>query len=159
VTSSPFSHHPQPVSSIRAYLLDRGVKSYDILEFERGNPNVTIGNDVWLGETALLKRGVSIGDGAVIAARAIVTRDVPPYAIVAGAPARVVRYRFPEPIIERLLRSAWWRFGPDQLQPLDVRDPESFLNRLEDAIAAGMKPPTIGHLTGSEIIAAAEEVA
>lgn len=155
-STSPFSHHPQPVSSVRAYLVDRGVQRFDIQHFERGNQNVTLGNDVWLGEAALVKRGTTIGDGAVVAARAIVTRDVPPYAIVAGSPARIVRYRFAAPVVERLLRSEWWRFGPDQLQALDVREPEQFLDRLEEAVAAGLEAPDIGHLTGAEIIAAGE---
>ena len=69
---------------------------------------MTIGNDVWIGSGAMILSGVTIGDGAVVAARAVVTKDVPPYAIVAGNPARLVRYRFDEATIAALLEAAWW---------------------------------------------------
>ena len=67
-----------------------------------------IGNDVLIGANALVLAGVSVHDGAVIAAGSIVTKDVPPYAIVAGNPARVIKYRFSEDIIGKLLRISWW---------------------------------------------------
>lgn len=70
--------------------------------------NLFIGNDVWIGSFATIMSGVTIGDGAVIGAHSVVTRDVPPYAVVAGNPAKVVRYRFSEPVIERLLALRWW---------------------------------------------------
>ncbi|KQT87904.1 CatB-related O-acetyltransferase [Aurantimonas sp. Leaf443] len=69
-----------------------------------------VGNDVWIGEDALVLPGVTIGDGAIVAARAVVSRDVPPYAIVAGNPARVVRRRFDEATVARLLAVAWWNW-------------------------------------------------
>lgn len=67
-----------------------------------------IGNDVWLGHGAMVMSGVSIGDGAIVGAGAVVARDVPPYAIVAGNPAKVVRKRFSEEQIEALLAIRWW---------------------------------------------------
>jgi len=70
--------------------------------------DTAIGHDVWLGYESLIMPGVSIGDGAVVAARAVVTRDVPPYAVVAGNPAQVVRLRYDEDDVERLRRLAWW---------------------------------------------------
>lgn len=69
---------------------------------------VSIGHDVWIGSQAMILSGVSIGDGAVIAARSVVTRDVAPYAIVAGNPGRVIRSRFDEATVAALLASAWW---------------------------------------------------
>jgi acetyltransferase-like isoleucine patch superfamily enzyme len=69
---------------------------------------IEIGSDVWIGHGAQLMQGVQIGHGAIVAAGSVVTKDVPPYAIVAGVPARVMRYRFDEDTIQRLLRSAWW---------------------------------------------------
>lgn len=63
-----------------------------------------IGNDVWIGANAIVMRGIVIGDGAVIGAGAVVTKDVPPYAIVAGVPARILRYRFPPKTVQRLLK-------------------------------------------------------
>lgn len=67
-----------------------------------------IGNDVWIGSHALILGGVKIGDGAVIGAGAVVTKDVPPYAIVGGVPSRVIRYRFNEEIINYLVDLKWW---------------------------------------------------
>jgi virginiamycin A acetyltransferase len=70
--------------------------------------DTVIGNDVWIGYDALIQPGVTIGDGAIIAARSVVTADVPPYAIVGGNPARVVRQRFDADSVRRLLALAWW---------------------------------------------------
>ena len=69
---------------------------------------VEVGNDVWIGERAMIMGGVTIGDGAVIGAGAIVTKDVPSYAIVVGVPARIIRYRFPQDIKEKLDEIQWW---------------------------------------------------
>lgn len=71
---------------------------------------VRIGNDVWLGANAIILPGVTIGDGAIIGAGAIVTTDVPPYAIVTGVPARVLKYRYNEEQIRKLLQIAWWNW-------------------------------------------------
>jgi virginiamycin A acetyltransferase len=70
--------------------------------------DTVVGHDVWLGYSALVLPGVTIGHGAVVAAGSVVARDVPPYAIVAGNPARVVRRRYDDEDVERLLRAAWW---------------------------------------------------
>jgi len=77
---------------------------------------VTIGNDVWIGTRAMILGGVTIGDGAVIGAGAIVTKDVPPFAIVAGVPARIIRYRFSEEVIERLEALQWWNLSDEVLK-------------------------------------------
>ena len=77
-----------------------------------------IGNDVWVGTRAILLDGVNIGDGSVIAANSVVTRDVPPYAIVAGVPARVIKYRFSDEIIRYLLDWKWWDLPTPVLQKL-----------------------------------------
>ena len=69
-----------------------------------------IGNDVWIGMWVTIYSGVTIGDGAVIAGNSVVTKSVPPYAVVAGNPARIVKYRFPPDIIDKLLRYQWWNF-------------------------------------------------
>lgn len=87
--------------------------------------DVVIGHDVWLGSQAMILSGVTIGHGAVVAARAVVTRDVPPYAIVAGNPAKLVRLRLPEPQVEVLLASRWWALPPEavsRLLPLLMSD-------------------------------------
>jgi acetyltransferase-like isoleucine patch superfamily enzyme len=70
--------------------------------------HTTIGNDVWIGLRAAVRDGVKVGDGAIIAAGAIVTKDVPPYAIVAGVPGRILRYRYPPDTIQFLIEFRWW---------------------------------------------------
>ena len=77
--------------------------------------NTRIGNDVWLGYKAAIMPGVTIGDGAIIGAYAVVTKDVPPYAIVAGNPATVIRKRFSDGDIERLLQIRWWDWPIDKI--------------------------------------------
>ena len=83
----------------------------------------TIGNDVWIGHGALVRAGVTIGDGAVVAAHAVVARDVPAYAVVAGNPATIKKFRFPPVQIGQLMHAAWWRYAPWQLQHLDMARP------------------------------------
>lgn len=102
-------------------------------DFLRSSPPVTakithIGNDVWIGHGAFILPGVKIGDGAAIAAKSVVTKDVPSYAIVAGSPARIKRYRFPEKDIEKLVNSKWWEFAPWQLKGARVDEINSFVN-------------------------------
>ena len=77
--------------------------------------NCSIGNDVWIAAGAHVLRGVKVSDGAVIAANAVVTKDVPPYAIVAGVPAKIVKYRFSDDQIKSLLDIKWWDFSEEQL--------------------------------------------
>lgn len=78
----------------------------------KGHPksrgDVIIGNDVWIGHEAAILSGITIGDGAVIGARAVVTKDVKPYHIAVGNPAKVVRARFPDAVIKHLLKIRWW---------------------------------------------------
>lgn len=93
--------------------------------------DVEIGHDVWIGKEAIIMKGVRVGHGAIVAARAVVTRDVPPYAIVAGMPAKVLRYRFAPDIIERLLASHWWSLPLDALQTLPLNNPAACLDALD----------------------------
>lgn len=74
-----------------------------------------VGNDVWFGRESFIMPGVKIGDGAIIASRSVVTRDVPPYTLVGGNPARVIRQRFPDAIIEQLLKVRWWDWPYDKI--------------------------------------------
>jgi len=95
---------------IRAHMLN--IKSYpDALS--RGP--VVIGNDVWLGSHALILSGVNIGDGAVVGAGAVVVKDIPPYAIVVGNPAKIIGYRFSEEIIMKLLEIKWWNWNDERI--------------------------------------------
>jgi phosphonate metabolism protein (transferase hexapeptide repeat family) len=81
---------------------------------DRRADRVTIGNDCWIGHAAIILPGVTVGDGAVIAAGAVVSRDVPPYTVVGGVPARPIRKRFDDAIVARLQRIAWWDW-PDEI--------------------------------------------
>ncbi len=74
---------------------------------------VIIGNDVWIGEAVFIKAGVTIGDGAIVGAHSVVTHNVPPYAIVAGCPSRIIRYRFDKDIIDYLMMLKWWNLSED----------------------------------------------
>jgi len=76
----------------------------------------TIGNDVWIGARVFIKDGINVGNGAIIGAGAVVVKDVPDYAIVAGCPARVIRFRFNEQIRSKLLQIAWWNWDEDRLR-------------------------------------------
>lgn len=78
------------------------------------NGKVIIGNDVWIGVNAVILRGVTVGDGAVLAAGAVVTKDVPAYAIVGGVPAKIIRYRRNGEDIEKLQKSSWWDNPPQE---------------------------------------------
>lgn len=98
----------------------------DIQEIQQ----VTIGNDVWIGHRATLLGGITVGDGAIIAAGAVVTKDVEPYSIVAGVPARTVRKRFQQATIDRLLELRWWDFDDEALrQHAELfGDPDAFID-------------------------------
>jgi len=77
---------------------------------------IVIGNDVWIGYEAVIMAGVHIGDGAIIAARAVVTKDVPPYTIVGGTPAKEIRKRFDAEVIQQLLMLKWWDWSADNIR-------------------------------------------
>ena len=77
---------------------------------------VTIGNDVWIGTQSTILTGVTIGDGAIIAANSVVTSDVPPYAIVGGTPTKVLKYRFSDEIIAKLLEMKWWYWDIEKIK-------------------------------------------
>ena len=75
-----------------------------------------IGNDVWIGNNVSIKAGVTIGDGAVVGMASVVTKDVPPYAVVVGNPARIIKYRFSEDIIQKLLDLKWWYWDEELIK-------------------------------------------
>ncbi len=135
VSTSPFFYWPienvldQPVLEAGDFAPHR--------DFNRRTPPVKlqytdIGNDVWIGHGAFILPGVTIGDGAVVAAHAVVTKDVPPYAVVAGVPAQVIRKRFSEKDVGTLLESKWWDFAPWQLKGATLDDLDRFISHVAD---------------------------
>lgn len=98
-----------------------------------------IGNDVWIGSRVIVMQGLKIGNGAAIGAGAVVTKDVPPYAVVAGCPAKIIRYRFDEATIEMLQKSAWWNLSEQQLRKISryINRPDKFLIALEEINRGG----------------------
>lgn len=108
----PPSHPLNRLSSHPAFYLRNAPLGYvfvDESDDESADVRTRIGNDVWIGAGAFVRRGVTIADGAVVGAGAVVTKDVPPYAIVGGAPARLIRYRFDASTVRGLLRLQWWK--------------------------------------------------
>ncbi len=148
--------HPMDMFSTHPFAFSRPShmpKMYQMPDFARLSPgedagpswadndtatDTYVGHEAYIGAGSFVRRGVTIGVGAVIGARSVVTRDVPPYAIVAGSPARVLRYRYPDAMIERFLKLAWWDYD---LAPIkrDVNwaDVERTLDFLEQRVADG----------------------
>lgn len=88
----------------------------DVFEHKSAEERAYLGNDVWVGSHALINGGVHIGNGACVAAGAVVVKDVPPYTIVGGVPAKVIRYRFPENVITKLLELRWWDMPEEEIK-------------------------------------------
>lgn len=108
--------HPMDFKSMHAFFFNPSLKYCQ--KYLTEHTPLKIGNDVWIGTHAVILRNVTeIGDGAVIGAGAIITKNVQPYAVVIGNPARVVRYRFQQETIDELLASRWWEKDIDELMP------------------------------------------
>lgn len=105
----------------------------EFFAWRRAN-HCTIGNDVWIGHAAIVMPGVTIGDGAVIGSAAVVTKDVPPYTIVGGVPAKLIRERFPHDVAEKLRAIAWWDWSRAELAARfdDLNNLDRFLERYGD---------------------------
>lgn len=101
---------------------------------------IRIGNDVWIGENVSLAHGVTIGDGAVVASNAVVSKDVEPYTVVGGIPAKQIKYRFPIDVVVDLMRLKWWDYSPSSISDLDMRDPREFCNQLIHRLETGIEP-------------------
>jgi acetyltransferase-like isoleucine patch superfamily enzyme len=100
-------------------------------------PEVIIENDVWIGSNVTIFRGVKVGNGAVIGAGSIVTKDVPNYAVVAGTPAKLIKYRFNQDIIDRLIKLQWWNYDLRGMKGVDFSSIETAINQLETALKNG----------------------
>ena len=104
------STYPFPI-----FFEEWGLPVEDIPQAWDNKGDIVIGNDVWIGYEALILAGVTVGDGAVVGTRAVVTKDVPPYTIVGGVPAKPIRKRFSEAVIDRLLALQWWDWPEERI--------------------------------------------
>jgi acetyltransferase-like isoleucine patch superfamily enzyme len=108
------SHNPQRTTT---YFVEKNLlRVPPSPDAETSAGAIRIGNDVWIGQAAQIMSGVTVGDGAIVGAGSIVTRDVPPYAVVGGNPARVIRYRFDDETIARMQSMAWWDWEEARLR-------------------------------------------
>jgi virginiamycin A acetyltransferase len=107
------NHNPEFISTYPFPTFDNGWKKEDLGTVNKGD--IVIGNDVWIGFEALIMSGITIGDGAVIGARAVVTKDVLPYTIVGGNPAKEIRQRFGDKTIKDLLEIKWWDWDAEKI--------------------------------------------
>ncbi len=108
---SPLTTYPFPI-----FFEEWGLDVEKVARAWDNKGDIIIGSDVWIGYEAVILAGVTVGDGGIIGARAVVTKDVPPYTIVAGTPARIIRRRFSEETIERLLTLRWWDWPPEKIK-------------------------------------------
>jgi acetyltransferase-like isoleucine patch superfamily enzyme len=154
-TSSPVGYDPEPKAALRRYF-------DDIEQVHQGRPwsdgkppEVEIGHDVWIGDAVTIAPHVRIGHGAVIGACALVLKDVPPYAVVVGSPARVLRYRFEAALIAQLLALEWWRYAPEVLQAAAIDQPARFVEELPQMVQArGAQPYAPEPLVFADLMAA-----
>lgn len=151
--------HPiDRVSTSPTFYRDRRIKQATgalpkrpLTPFDSRPKDVIIGNDVWIADDVRLRDGIHIGDGAIVASGSVVTRGVPPYAIVAGNPARVIRRRFDDRTCDALQESAWWMYPVDVLQMHPMEDPAAFVESLPDL--ARQTPLPEHRLTLADLIA------
>ena len=120
-----------PVFHVGANVLKKNFSTHPF----KPNRHTIIQNDVWIGLNAIIADGVSIGNGAVVAAGSVVTKDVEPYAIVGGVPAKTIRYRFTEELRNAILQSHWWDWDENTLMRYAAlfNEPETFVRALHNA--------------------------
>ena len=109
-TMQSLSTYPFPL-----FFEEWGLNKADVTQAWDNKGDIFVGNDVWIGYEAVIMAGVTIGDGAVIGCRAVVTKDVPPYTIVGGVPAKPIRKRFPDETIDRLQSMQWWNWSRERI--------------------------------------------
>ena len=108
---SSLSTYPFPL-----FFEEWDLKKENVTESWNNKGDIIIGNDVWIGYEAVIMSGVNIGDGAIIGTRAVVTKDIPPYTIVGGVPAKIIRKRFSDEVISQLLEIKWWDWNKEKIK-------------------------------------------
>lgn len=132
------STHPFQYEGFRKFPRNEGYRAMSRMEEWASYRPTHIGNDVWIGADVYISSGVTIGDGAIVAGRAVVTRDVAPYSIVGGVPARPIRDRFSPALIDRLMALRWWTYDLGRLGgEVPFSDAEAMVTLLERRVAEG----------------------
>lgn len=134
VTTNPYHYSDYYKNYLPEHLRYIGPRERFKRDYGRGR----IGNDVWIGAHCTIRGGLTIGDGAVIASGSVVMRDVPPYAIVGGNPAKVIRLRFEEEIVSRMIALAWWNYSPVSFRDINMYDVELFVKEMEFRKSSGV---------------------
>jgi acetyltransferase-like isoleucine patch superfamily enzyme len=123
--------HPTSWLSVSPFQWGQSIADYDIDDestlrlksnLKPEHKRTSVGNDVWIGNNVVIKSGVNIGDGVIVGAGSVVTKDIEPYAIFVGNPARLLKYRFDSEIIKELLELEWWNLPYEVLSKLDFKD-------------------------------------
>ena len=123
------NHHTEWITTYPFNKIPDFPEINNVTDYPTTKGDVVIGNDVWIGRNVIILSGVHIGDGAVIGAGAVVANDIPPYSIVVGNPARVIKKRFSDEIIDKLIKLAWWNWPIEKIQteiPKLMSDPKMY---------------------------------
>ena len=129
LSTHPFQYARHKVKLTGNILVDKE----NLLKPSPTGKKTVIGNDVWIGARAIILRDINVGDGAVIGANAVVTKDVPPYAVVAGVPAKIIKYRFPQETIDKLEELKWWDYPKDFIVKLPFANVDKCIEILENS--------------------------
>jgi len=151
LSSNPFGYQQSfRISTGKLFPYNEEYSEYVVPEENRSSvkkdvykEKTIIGNDVWIGVGALVLPGINIGDGAIIGGGSVVTKDIPPYAIAVGNPAKVIKYRFSEEIIKQLLSLEWWQYAPWDLHKFEIKfyDIELAIKEIEERVYYGDLQP------------------
>jgi len=163
VTSSSFTYayfpHFKKAQFARAHeqLLDNAYPPK--MPASATGPLPVLEHDVWVGQQVILARGITLHTGCVVGAGSVVTKDVPPYTIVAGNPARAIRKRFSAELCQRLLATQWWNYHPKVLFEFERAEPVRFVMQMEAALAEGsLEPLPVQSLTWKDVLAKINEL-
>lgn len=128
ITSSPITHNVRSHIHMIALEMDLDFKWPQFTDPQKSQ-KITIGHDVWIGSDVFIASGVNIGHGAIIAANSVVTKDIPPYQIAGGNPARIIKSRFEPSLIDSILATEWWMYHPKLIAQLSINNPIEFVSQ------------------------------